>query len=157
MSLARLAIAAGLLSSVACNSSLIDTNGRLNARACEQTYEFGNSGCAEIAGTVLDRQDRALPGMIVGPRYVFPGAPFNTPYATTDSAGRFRLRITRFGADAPAVGPDTTSLFVLAYDPRSSGVNVPATVRDSVLVRVTVVPVGRVPEPALVTIRLPVN
>jgi hypothetical protein len=157
MNLARVAIAAGLLTIAACNSLPIDPNGRLDARACEQTYEFGNSGCAEIEGAVLDRQDRALPGMIVGPRYVFPGAAFNTPYATTDSAGRFRLRITRFGADAPAVGPDTVSLFVLAYDPRSSGLNVPATVRDSVMARVTVAPLGRVPVPASVTIRLPVN
>ena len=155
MNLARVAIAAGLLTIAACNSLPIDPIGRLDAGSCEQTYEFGNTGCAEIEGTVRDRQDRALPGMIVGPRYLASG--FNTPYATTDSDGRFRLRITRFAANPPAVGPDTATVYVLAYDPRSSGINIPATVRDSVLALVTVAPVGQVPAPTVVTIRLPVN
>lgn len=147
---ARLVRAMGLLAITACGSSLVDPD----SGPCSRTYEFGNTGCAEIEGTVLGSSDQVLPGIIVGPGPPASGG-FNTTYVTTDSDGRFRFRITRFAGGPPADGPDTTSLFVHAADPRSAGVNIPATVRDSVLAHVTIAPVGTAPEPTTVTIRLP--
>ena len=134
-----------ILAVAACGSL---TESRLDARLCNQTYEFGNSGCAEVSGTVLGSADQPLPGIIVGPRYLASSsAVFNSPYVTTDSKGQFLFRITRFAGSPPATGPDTTSLFVYAVDPSSAG-------RDSVLAQVTVAPIGAEPKPATVIIRL---
>jgi hypothetical protein len=57
--------------------------------------------------------------------------------------------------DRPAgTGPDTISVYVIATDPLSAGVGIPATIRDSVLTTATVAPVGEIPEPAAVRITL---
>jgi len=122
--------------------------------ACQQTGEFGNTGCAEIRGVVVNRSGSPEPGIVVGPRFLSGQDVFNASYATTDSQGRFRFRITRFSGQPAAAGPDTMSLFVHAADPRTAGVNVPATVRDSVPGQVTISPVGRVPTALSVTIAL---
>jgi hypothetical protein len=148
-----LALAAGLPAlAAACSSA---TGSQQDSRACPQTYEFGNYGCLEVVGQVLGSSEQPLAGIVVGPRFVQASAGFNTPYATTNDEGRFTLRVTRYGPrESPAAGPDTVSLYVLAVDPRSAGVNVTATVRDSVLVRAAVAPVGAVPVAQSVTMRL---
>ena len=150
-SISRVCAAALLALVPACDSA---TGLRPDAQPCRQTYEFGNTGCAEIAGRVIDAQDQGRAGISVGPRYLTGANGFNTPYATTDTAGRFRLRITRFAGMAPAAGPDTVSLYVHAADPRSAGLERPATLRDSVLVQVTISLLDEVPAPIDVTIRL---
>lgn len=127
-------------------------------RACEQTYEFGNTGCFEVSGQVVGLRGQALGGILVGPRPLAgPSASFNSAYRTTDSTGRFRVRLSRMVGTPPAnAAPDTLSVYVVGLDPRSAGLGVPPTARDSVLTVVTVAPVGAVPNSAEVRIILPV-
>jgi hypothetical protein len=129
------------------------TDVRRDSGACRQTYEFGNTGCADIQGTVVDGRGVAQAGIVVGPRYLPDRDGFNTVYATTNAEGRFRFRISRYWGNPPAVGPDTMSLFVYAADPRTAGVGVPAAVRDSVLGNITIAPIGSIPEPLEIAIQ----
>jgi hypothetical protein len=146
-----LALAAGCL-----HSTQGDDRG--DPRACRQTYEFGNTGCADVAGEVVGLRGQPLATISVGPGNSERSDGLNTTYADTDVEGLFALRLTRFGPKPPwaAIGPDTVSLYVRAADPRTAGVGIPARVRDSVLVRLTVAPVGAVPEPSTVRIVLDV-
>ena len=123
--------------------------------ACRQTYEFNNSGCFEVRGQVVGAGGQGIAGIYVGPRPVSTRGGFNTAYTTTDAAGQFRIRLSRMFGSAPAAGqPDTLSVHVVAFDPRSAGVGIPARVRDSVLTIVTVAPVGATPTPVDVRIVL---
>jgi hypothetical protein len=82
---------------------------------------------------------------------------FTSPYEKTDVTGRFRIRLARMLGEPPAsAAPDTISVYVVAADPRSAGVGVPSTIRDSVLCVVTVAPVGTIPTATEVRIVLPV-
>jgi len=121
---------------------------------CQQTGEFGNTGCIEVQGVVLSDTGAPLQGVSVGPRFFQGGASFNTVYAQSDREGNFRFRVSRFSGQPPLAGPDTVSLYVHAADPGSAVNGSPATVRDSVLVIATVAPVGRAPTPTFVTITL---
>jgi hypothetical protein len=125
-----------------------------DSRACRQTYEFGNSGCFEVEGQVVNVAGQGLAGIYVGPRYLSMRDYFNTSYATTDTGGRFRLRLMRFGARPTGLQSDTLSVYITAFDARTAGVGVPATSRDSVLAVVTVAPVGTAPVPTMVRITL---
>lgn len=115
--------------------------------ACPQTYEFGNYGCADLHGQVLDSLDQAVAGVVVGAG----NGGFNTMGTTTDLDGRFRLRLTLF---FPIVG-DTASVLVRAADPRTVplGGQVPR-VRDSVVAVARVAPLGKVPVPTQVRLKL---
>ena len=126
--------------------------------ACRQTYEFGNTGCFEIAGHVVGARGQGLEAILVSTRPPSgPDAAFNSGYPTTDSTGRFRIRAARMLGQPPANGaPDTLSVYVFAVDIRGLGVGVPATIRDSVLTVVTVAPVGTAPQVAGVHITLPI-
>jgi hypothetical protein len=127
-------------------------------RACQQSFEFGNTGCFEVSGQVVGLRGQALGGISVGPQPVpGPNASFNSAYQTTDSTGRFQIRLSRMAGGPPANGaPDTISVYVVAVDLRSTGPGVPATIVDSVLTSVTLAPVGTVPSAAEVRIILPV-
>jgi hypothetical protein len=138
-----------LLSPIACASPFDPNTG-----ACRQTGEFGNTGCIEIRGIVIDQNGAPQTGISVGPRFLPGRDVFNTVYVTTGLDGHFKFRVSRHSGGPPMSGPDTTSLFVHAADPQSAGVGMPATVRDSVLGQATIAPVGRVPEPLEVTIQL---
>lgn len=84
------------------------------------------------------------------------GSPlYNSMYVDTDTQGRFRFRITRYIPRKPVVAPDTFSLYVRAAVRPNPGSGAPSSVADSVLVQVELVPVGAVPRPAEVEIRLP--
>lgn len=125
--------------------------------ACQQTYEFGNTGCFEIVGHVIGSRGQALAGISVGPRSALGQNVFGSAYQMTDSAGSFRLRSFRMVGQPPAGAvPETHSVYVIATDPRTAGLGSPATVRDSVLTIVTVAPVGTIPQAAQVRITLPV-
>jgi len=124
------------------------------ARSCPQTYEFGNTGCLEITGQVVGLRGQPLAGITVRPGYLPERGGFNIVSATTDGAGAFAFRGSRMTGLPPAAGPDTLSLWVVGADPASAGVNIPARVRDSVLVQATVSPVGSVPTPATVRLTL---
>lgn len=127
-------------------------------RACQQTYEFGNTGCFEIVGQVVGARGQALSGISVGARSeVGPSTLFTSNYQMTDAMGQFRIRLSRMLGHPPLdARPDTLSVFVVAADPRSASVGVPASVVDSVLTLVTVAPVGAIPVTAEIRIILPV-
>ncbi len=150
-SVRNLCAAVALAALPGCNSA---ASVQLDSRVCEQSYEFGNTGCAAIEGRVVDADDRGLAGISVVTRQLPGQAIFATSVATTDTNGRFSLRITRMVGRSPATGPDTVSLWVRAADPRSAGVGVVATRRDSALVQVEMALIGQIPEPARVTIRI---
>ena len=122
--------------------------------ACPQTYEFGNYGCAEVRGRVLGSEGQPLEGALVGPRY-FTGTEggYNTYFTTTDSAGRFSFRITRFSPRSATVDPDPFSIYVRASVRPPAGGSAPLA-SDSILTRLTLAPIGSVPVPAIVTIQL---
>lgn len=136
------------------NSCSAPSGIKIDPNVCQQTFEFGNSGCADIQGNVLNSRDEGLSGIVVTSHFLPGSDAFNGAPSTTDGAGRFTLRITRFIGAVPSSGPDTVSVFIVAADPRSAGVRIPATVRDSVLTRVTIAPVGTVPVPAVISMRL---
>jgi hypothetical protein len=127
------AIGACVLALGACTSS---TRPDADPRLCEQTYEFGNYGCVDITGQVLGSASQPLPNISVGPRYLRDRDDFNSPFTRTGADGRFRLRLHRYGAPPP-VGPDTVSFYLHAVD-----FNRPVTGKDSVMIQVTVAPVG---------------
>jgi hypothetical protein len=107
-----------------------------------------------VAGTVVGLRDQPLAGVRVVGRDG-PGRPaLASALAETDAAGAFQLHLTRYDAPPPGPGPDTVSLWLVAFDPATAGVGVPAQVRDSLLVRVTVSPAGTTPEPARVRLTL---
>lgn len=135
---------------LACGS-MIDPG---DAGACQQTYEFGNSGCLEVTGQVVGPDGQPLAGIVVGPRYLPGSDVFSGGHSTTDAAGAFSFRIWRMADFSPATGPDTLSLWVHGADPRSAGLGIPATVRDSVLVQATVSPIGTIPTPTTVRLTL---
>lgn len=121
---------------------------------CRHDSEFGTTGCADITGIVTDQDGRAQAGISVGPRFPTDEHMFSTPYVTTGSDGRFSFRVRRYSPGPGASGPDTASVFVRAADPSTAGIGIPATVRDSVLGVVTIAPVGSIPVPLQLTIRL---
>lgn len=144
--------AAALAFVVGCGSL---TDPHADSARCEQTHEFGNSGCADVEGVVTYSGGDAAGWVNVFVRYVG-GRTDSFGYATTatDANGRFRLRVTRYMVGPPAAGPDTASFFVIATDLRPLNRGLPPTVRDSVLTRVTIAPVGRRPETTTVSIVL---
>ena len=155
-----LATAAVLMLPVACGSP---TDVRSEPRHCSRTSEFGNTGCADIEGVVLDASSHGVAGISVGARFLaspvvidraVPGM-LGDAAATTDRDGRFRLRITRYSGGPPSAGPDTLSVLVNAEDTRQIGGGVLPTVRGSVLTQVTLAPVGATPAVVTITIRLP--
>jgi hypothetical protein len=139
---------AALIFSVACRNPAESGD----PTACQQTYEFGNTGCFEVSGQIVGARGQALNRISVVVRTL---GDFSTGATTfTDTTGSFRLRAFRMIGRPPAAGPDTASAYVIAADPRTAGLNIPATVRDSILVLMTLTPVGSVPTPAQVTIAL---
>lgn len=126
------------------------------SRACEQTYEFGNTGCFEVAGQVVGSAGQALRAIAVSLRSpTGPSSDFNSNYQMTDSAGQFRIRLSRMAGNPPAGGaPDTASVYVIAADLSTAGLYMPASIQDSVLALVTLAPVGTIPEPVVVRITL---
>src|SRR5207244_11251651 len=68
---------------------------RRDARACPQTGEFGNYGCAVVEGAVVGARGQPLGGVAVAPGPSADGGPFDTPFHYTDASGRLELRLTR--------------------------------------------------------------
>ena len=147
----RACAAAALAFVVGCDSL---TDPHADSARCEQTHEFGNSGCADVEGVVTYSGGDAAAGATVYTSNLTGVEVLGHGRATTDANGRFRLRVTRFSGGPPAAGPDTASFFVIATDLRPLNRGLPPTVRDSVLTRVTIAPVGRRPETKTVTIVL---
>jgi hypothetical protein len=147
----RLALGLTVAALSACNS----TNEPGESRACQQTFEFANTGCLEVSGQVVGLRDQPLPGVTVTTNYIAHGDAFGTSSAMTDVNGAFMLRATRLAGLPPSVGPDTLSLWIVGGHPDTGNVGDPAPMRDSVLVQVTVSPVGQIPTTAVARLVLP--
>jgi hypothetical protein len=125
--------------------------------ACPQTYEFSNHGCAEVSGRVLGTGGQPLAGITVYPAVPEDGHGYNTPHSITRADGAFHLRMTRYVQRHPVTAPDTFSVYVVARAtpiPVEGGGPPVFPARDSVLVQLELAPVGKVPTPAEVEIRL---
>jgi hypothetical protein len=107
---------------------------------CPQTAEFGNFGCAVVAGTVRDAAGVPLAGAVV--TLVPPtgdAQAYDTPLEVSGAQGEFRVEIHRFEAPDPVPSADTVPLYLRA----TLEVDPPAA--DSVLVRAIFVPVDSIP------------
>lgn len=125
-----------------CSSpSLVD-----DSRTCQQTYEFGNSGCVEVAGAVVNAEGRPLRNVAVGAHAVSGDVGMTGTGQITDSTGQFRFRLMRiFVLRQPSVLRDPVSIYVVASDIGSATNGGPARVRDSVIATPTFAAVGQVP------------
>jgi hypothetical protein len=140
---------------LACSGATCDRHISQADATCEQAYEFGNYGCAEVAGRVIGSTGMPLDSAFIRPSFV-PAASagtYNTPIVRTDVQGRFRLRIHRFGPRPSLVTPDTFSIFVhAAVDYKPPATMSPAY--DSVMAVLELAPIGSLPKPASVEIKL---
>lgn len=122
---------------------------------CGPTYLIANFGCADVTGRVLGSLGQPLPRMDVG---VLPPSErhhFHTTHAITDANGRFTVRLIRM-FDPPANGgADTVSVYIRTADRFAELERPPRSLRDSVLVRVTLVPAGERAPSTEVELRLP--
>jgi hypothetical protein len=116
---------------------------------CLQTFEFGNTGCAELAGVVTDPDGVPLAQASVGLRDPGEsGRPVTlvSGYVTTDATGAYRLRAIRMAGEVPAVGPDTVTVWVrAAVPPPADAPSGTVGLSDSVLVTLELRPVGETP------------
>lgn len=90
---------------------------------CRQTQEFGNTGCAEVAGTVTDVLGAAVVGAFVGVHGpVDPTSPvtLSSGDVRTDPTGRYSGRVIRYEGDVSPEGPDTRSWYRSLKTPLSS-------------------------------------
>jgi hypothetical protein len=117
--------------------------------ACQQSYGFGNYGCADVTGTVLDSQDKARPNATVSAGGAGSDV-FDFTQVTSDASGAFRMRLGRRWI-AQDKGNDTTSTWVRAAFTTAAPVT---TVRDSVLVQIRFFSFGQRPTPSTATLRL---
>jgi hypothetical protein len=121
---------------------------------CQQrSGEFGSSGCADVTGTVVGLSGQPLGGVDVGLRETTAAGLFAAPFVQTDAQGQFRLRLTRV---APPGLPDTVTVTIGAAV-RPVLPQTQATATGAAEVLVTVVPIGRVPVAARISIALPVR
>lgn len=122
--------------------------------ACQQTFEFGNFGCAIVRGRVIDQNDMPLAGVPVGLGDGADSDDFSSGHVDTRADGSFETRLIRrnrlAGADS-----DSASLWVRAAV-RPDLPQMESTIRDSVLIRVRVADVGAIPDTTTVDIRLTV-
>jgi len=128
------------------------TGDDLSSGACLQTYEFGNTGCAEVQALVVSAAGQPLEGRQVGLISKNRDLGILGEVGSTNARGEFRGRMTRMFGRPPLDGsPDTVTVVVRAWDPWSA----PPRIVDSALVLVTMAPVGAVPSPVQVRVVLP--
>ena len=129
------------------------TGDDLSSGACRQTYEFGNTGCAEVQAIVVSAAGQPLEGQQVNLVSKNRDLGILGEIGSTNARGEFRGRMTRMFGRPPADGfPDTVTVVVIAWDPWSA----PPRIADSALVLVTMAPVGAVPSPVQARVVLPV-
>jgi hypothetical protein len=110
-----------------------------------------------VSGRVLGTGGQPLHGISVYPDHPQDGRGYNSPHFTTSADGRFHLRMTRYVQRGPVTVPDTFSVWIVARVtpiPVEGGGPPIFPARDSVLVQLELAPVGKVPTPAEVEIRL---
>jgi hypothetical protein len=134
------------LALVACGTNAPPEN-EVGSR-CLQTYEFGNTGCAELTGLVS--RGEGVPAQafvnVQGPAQPGRSIVLVSGYVGIDSTGLFRLRVIRYAGEVPTAGPDTVTVWVRAAVPPPSdaptGTPGPS---DSVLTTLELRPVGEEP------------
>ena len=116
---------------------------------CQQTSEFGNTGCGELQGVVTDSAGSPVAGAYVDSRD--PADPERhdalvASYVRTDSAGNYKFRVIRYSEEVPLGGPDTVTVWVHAGLPPPDDAPLgTAGPRDSVLALLELRPVGEAP------------
>ncbi len=130
---------------VACDG----TTPLLDDTRCEQTYEFGNLGCADVTGTVFDADHHPQPAAYVralGPAESLSTRGVASAMVETAPDGTFRLRVRQVSAASDFIGPDTITVWIgAARPPATSDALGPS---DQALVLLTIRPVGQLPEVA---------
>lgn len=128
-------IGAAAILSIGCAGATTKADPRL----CEQTYEFGNTGCFEISGRVLDRNQRPIERAIISAGPVADSTGEHRGFASavgyTDHNGQFQVRAHRMFS-MPGDTANTFRVKVLVARPD------PVLVKDSAFTAVTVAPVG---------------
>ena len=82
-----------------------------DSAACQQTYEFGNSGCLEVTGEVVNAAGQPLRNVSVAAHAVSGDVGLTGTGQVTDSTGQFRFRLMRmFVLRSPSALPDTVSM-----------------------------------------------
>ena len=87
---------------------------------CQQTYEFGNTGCAELTGRVTDESGQPIAGAYVSVQSAVDSSRAITLVGAeiqTDPSGAYQLRAIRFDGEASSDGPDTVTVWVRAVVP----------------------------------------
>jgi hypothetical protein len=112
------------------------TTETIDASICRQTYEFGNYGCTQIEGRVVNRNGAAIPGVQVVARGGSALGQSLFGYTATDTAGHYSFRLTRYIV-LPGDG-DSATVSVRAAIPFTSG-TIPA---DSTVVTAHFADVG---------------
>ena len=123
---------------------------------CPQTYGVPSSGCFEVVGQVVGAAGQPLEGIAVGAVVLDGRGGFGPATGKTDARGWFRVRGVRYNpAPADPAAPDTLTVNVSASDPPGEPAPGFPWYRDNVRTVVTVAPVGTVPVPTSVALRLP--
>jgi hypothetical protein len=123
---------------------------------CPGGGEFANAGCFAVEAEVLGVSGQPLEGIAVAARPLPGRGSYGIGWGKSDALGHVRVRTVRL--DRGPLGPptpDTVSVWVIASDPQAQPPAGLPWLRDSALAVVTVAPVGAVPEPAVVRLRLP--
>ena len=111
----RHALARALLASaiVACGSA---SPVQPDPARCQQTYEFGNFGCGELRGRVVNANGSPIIGAYVGASVVdakFQGFSISA-FSRSDSTGRYAMRMIWQSLGFNGVRPDTATVTVSA-------------------------------------------
>lgn len=136
-------IAAAVLGVVACGTS----EPSQDPTRCQQTFEFGNTGCAEMTGTVTDHLGAPVVSAGVMATPADPARLITLVYdlVQTDATGAYRLRVIRMTGSNPVGRPDTVTVWVRAAARPPNGLPPGTTGVDSVLATLEIRPVGELP------------
>lgn len=121
------------------------------AAPCSAAFD----SCVLVTGHVVGERGQPLVGVWVGPRATSDEWGFSVMYNQTDSSGYFAVRFGNiYRMPAGAVGDSLPVWIKAAIQPQLPQMT--ATVFDSVLVKARISPLGEVPVPVVVSIRLAV-
>jgi hypothetical protein len=95
------------------------TTESLDPSICNQTYEFGNYGCTQVEGRVVNRTGAPIKGVQVNAKGVSLLGQSLFGYSATDSAGHYSFRLTRY-TFLPGEG-DSATVSVRAFIPFPTG------------------------------------
>ena len=113
--------------------------------ACAQTYGFGNYGCADVTGVVLDALNKPVASATVTAGTITD--PYEHVQLTADTSGKFAVRLLRRWIQ---LNPDmdTVSTWMHATTPG------PAPVSDSSFVQLRFYALGRRPTTSAVIVNI---